>query len=127
MPGDNRSRAKRNKDLRRENLREELKSREYLRQAHDILKKLDSPSLERVDIQRFKVKLDGLLALLRKTLPDLKSMELEATFTEAKPDRLALEATLKAAGIDPATVGGRRGSCDKALNSGGGYGYSART
>lgn len=99
------ARRKSNRASRRENLREELKSREYLRQAHDILKKLDDSALDRTNVSRLKVKLDGLLALLRKTLPDLKAMEIEATFTAPEPDRESLEATLMAAGIDPAKVG----------------------
>lgn len=68
------NRAKENRLVRRESLREELKSREYLRQVHNLVS---------TDLETFKeyhgpikTKIETYLALLRKTLPDLKALEM---------------------------------------------------
>jgi len=64
--------AEENKKIRRESLREELKSREYLRQIHKILDTKDDD----LNTQTAKLKLDGYFKLLAKTLPDTKAIEL---------------------------------------------------
>jgi len=64
--------AKKNKEIRREALREELKSREYIRQVHRILDTDD----EDLNVPAAKLKLDGYFKLLAKTLPDTKAVEL---------------------------------------------------
>lgn len=64
--------AEENKKIRREALREELKSREYLRQVHKILETED----EELNIPAAKLKMDGYFKLLAKTLPDTKAVEL---------------------------------------------------
>lgn len=64
--------AENNKRIRREALREELKSREYIRQIHKILDTKDkdiNPSVA-------KLKMDGYFKLLAKTLPDTKAVEI---------------------------------------------------
>jgi len=65
-------RAEQNKKIRREALREELKSREYIRQVHKILETDD----EDLNVPAAKLKLDGYFKLLAKTLPDTKAIEL---------------------------------------------------
>jgi len=65
-------RAEQNKKIRREALREELQSREYIRQVHRILDTDD----ESLNVPAAKLKLDGYFKLLAKTLPDVKSVEL---------------------------------------------------
>lgn len=60
-----------NRRARKEALREELQSREYIRQIHLILEKPD----EEIDVAVAKLKMDGYFKLLAKTLPDLKAVE----------------------------------------------------
>lgn len=62
-----------NKTVRREALREELKSREYIRQIHGILEKEDWAD----KVPEYNGKLNGYFKLLSKTLPDLKAVEIE--------------------------------------------------
>lgn len=64
--------AKKNKEIRREALREELKSREYIRQVHKILDTDD----ESINVPAAKLKLDAYFKLLSKTLPDVKAVEM---------------------------------------------------
>ena len=66
------SRADENRKIRRESLREELKSREYLRQIHDLLSK----DWDAARVAETKAKLDAYFRLLSKTLPDVKAIEL---------------------------------------------------
>lgn len=61
-----------NQALRREALRDELKSREYIRQAHIILGKDWGDK-----VAEYNGKLNGYFKLLNKTLPDLKAVELD--------------------------------------------------
>lgn len=65
-------RANENRRIRQEALREELKSREYLRQIHDILEK----PWDKDSVGEYNGKIKGYLALLNKTLPDLKAVEI---------------------------------------------------
>lgn len=64
------TRAAKNKEVRREALREELKSREYLRQVHHMLE------IPWDNVPEMKAKMDGYFKLLAKTLPDVKAVEL---------------------------------------------------
>ncbi len=67
------SRAAQNKRIRRDALREELKSREYLNQISKIDKKLQSDEWSE-SLQALKLRVDTNFRLLAKTLPDLKSV-----------------------------------------------------
>ena len=74
--------AKINKEVRREALREELQSREYIRQAHAILEKdymKEEPERRETAIREANMKLGGYFKLLNKTLPDLKAVEVGGT------------------------------------------------
>jgi len=64
-------RAEQNRKIRREALREELKSREYLRQIHKLI---EAKTIDDVQISKFRV--DAYFKLLAKTLPDVKAIEL---------------------------------------------------
>ena len=73
------SRAAQNRKIRREALREELKSREYIRQIERIMDRLDPDAKDRFDrddIPAVKIRLDGYFRLLDKTLPNLRPVEL---------------------------------------------------
>ena len=89
--------AKLNRDIRKEALREELRSREYIRQVERILDKdymqIDQDVSEKdtaeekaakmmtaaggrdTAIREANMKLGGYFKLLNKTLPDLKAVE----------------------------------------------------
>ena len=70
------------REYRRQALREELKSREYLRQVHAILDGLrDSPPSDAVGLGVIKLRLDGYFRLLNKCLPDLRSLDMKAEMT----------------------------------------------
>lgn len=97
------TRAAQNRKLRRENLREQLRSLEYLRQIHIILDKLDDVRDE-LTLKVMNTKLNSYFKLLQKTLPDVKAVEVDAIVTEAPKDRAAMENQLKALGIDPVVV-----------------------
>ena len=71
MTTQKRARAEENRKIRRESLREELKSREYLRQIHKIIESDDIP-----DIPVAKLRVDSYFKLLAKTLPDVKAIEM---------------------------------------------------
>lgn len=62
------TRPTKNKQVRREALREELKSREYLRQIHSILESDWQPD----EVAISSAKLSGYFRLLSKTLPDAR-------------------------------------------------------
>jgi hypothetical protein len=89
--------------MRRENLREQLRSLEYLRQIHIILDKLDEVRDE-LTLKIMNTKLQSYFKLLQKTLPDVKAVEVDAIVTEAPKDRAGLEQQLVALGIDPETL-----------------------
>lgn len=97
------TRAQRNRKLRRDNLREQLQSLEYLRQIHIILEKLDSVRDE-LTLKIMNTKLNSYFKLLQKTLPDVKAVEVDAIVTEAPKDRAAMEQQLTALGIDPKVI-----------------------
>ena len=65
------TRARENRKIRKEALREELKSREYLRQIHGLLDR----DWDSARVAETKAKLDAYFRLLNKTLPDVKSVE----------------------------------------------------
>ena len=65
-------RAAENKKIRRESLREELKSRTYIQQIERMFDQLDDPNINGVQIKAIQVKMNGYFRLLAKTLPDLK-------------------------------------------------------
>ena len=63
----------RNREMRRENLREELKSKHYISGIHKIIE------IENWEdrVQEYNGKLTAYFKLLNKTLPDVKAIELE--------------------------------------------------
>jgi len=78
------SRVTKNRQYRCEALREELKSREYVRQVHTLLDGLrDSPPNDALKLGAVKLQLDGYFRLLNKCLPDLRSLDMK---TELKAD-----------------------------------------
>ncbi|UOG93658.1 MAG: hypothetical protein L3K52_08000 [Candidatus Thiothrix sulfatifontis] len=64
-----------NKKARRESLREELKSREYLRRIHDLLESEWLPE----DVTVNNSKLNGFFKLLAKSLPDARESPISLT------------------------------------------------
>ena len=72
------SRAIENRAIRQEALRDQLASQGHVQHAVDLIEKFkDSDTkLESDMIQRYRIALDGHLALIKKYLPDLKAMEL---------------------------------------------------
>ncbi|MDQ5770979.1 hypothetical protein [Thiothrix subterranea] len=74
-----------NKKARRESLREELRSREYLRRIHETL---DSEWLPE-DVPIKTAKLNGFFKLLAKSLPDAR--ESPITLTMPKDETSVLE------------------------------------
>lgn len=103
MP-DTRTRAQKNRSVRRESLREELKSREYLRQVHAILKDLGEKGMHPNEVVRLKTRMQGYFNLLSKTLPDVKAIELDAIFSMPEAGRAELEQQLSQLGIDPRLI-----------------------
>lgn len=103
MP-DTRTRAQKNRSVRRESLREELKSREYLRQVHTILKDLGERGMHPNEVVRLKTRMQGYFNLLSKTLPDVKAIELDAIFTTPNASREEMEQALTALGVDPKLI-----------------------
>jgi hypothetical protein len=93
-----------NRLVRREALREELKSREYLRQVHKILDELAERNLPINEITRMKTRMQGYFNLLAKTLPDVKAIELNAIFTAPNASREDMERQLSQLGIDPRII-----------------------
>ena len=70
----NRDRKNLNITRRREALREELKTREYLRQIHGVMDKAETADPS--ELPGLKLKAECAFKLLAKTLPDLKATEL---------------------------------------------------
>lgn len=101
-----RGRADLNRQKRREALREQLKSSEYLRQIHKILEELGDRTLTKDDVMRLKARMGGYFNLLAKTLPDVKAVELDAIFSAPEKSKEELEGALKSLGIDPRLVAG---------------------
>ena len=75
------TRPTKNKQVRREALREELKSREYLRQIHSILESDWQPD----EVAISSAKLSGYFRLLSKTLPDARESPVTVNVDPAKP------------------------------------------
>ena len=107
---DNRPRMIKNRQERRESLREELKSREYIRQIHNIVGK-DWITLEGDEAkptvvnksQEYKGKCDVYLSMLRKTLPDIKSVEMKVEHKHTHSLQ-ELQSQAEALGLDPETL-----------------------
>jgi hypothetical protein len=99
-----RTRAQQNRHVRREALREELKSREYLRQVHAILDDLAERGMHPNEVIRLKTRMQGYFNLLSKTLPDVKAIEMEALFQMPEASRADLEQQLAKYGIDPQVI-----------------------
>ena len=74
-----RNRADSARAINKEELKRYLSERGKVSHIFDLLEKLDDDSvkLEGVDIQRIKVSIDTRLALLKKYLPDEKSVEVK--------------------------------------------------
>lgn len=96
--------AQKNRHVRRESLREELKSREYLRQVHKLLDELGEKGMHPNEVMRVKTRMQGYFNLLSKTLPDVKAVELDAIFSAPPADRRELENALTQLGIDPKLI-----------------------
>ena len=73
MPADA---AQKNRKVRQEALREQLRAQGHVQHVVEIANKLNDKDIESSDIQRLKLKADIHLALIKKYLPDLKAMEL---------------------------------------------------
>lgn len=101
---DTRTRAQQNRAIRRDALREELKSREYLRQVHMILEELGERGMHPNEVQRLKARMQGYFNLLSKTLPDVKAVELNAIFNAPNASREEMEQALSSLGIDPQLI-----------------------
>ena len=71
---------------RREALREELKSKEYLRQIHGIMDKAETA--DPAELPGLRLKAECAFKLLAKTLPDLKQVDINADVTH-KTDPVA--------------------------------------
>lgn len=69
-------RADKNRAIRQEALREQLKANQLITQTLERVKKLDGLDLEPNQIAAIKAANDASLRLLNKVLPDLKAMEL---------------------------------------------------
>ena len=95
-----------NRQRRREALREQLKSSEYLRQIHGILEELGEPAISRDDVIRLKARMQGYFNLLAKTLPDVKAVELDAVLQAPNATKEDLERSLQGLGIDPRLITG---------------------
>ncbi len=75
--------AKKNKEIRQEALREELKAREYLRQLQDIdetLKK-NYKDITPAEVSALRLRADINFKRLDKVLPNLSSVEMTADIT----------------------------------------------
>lgn len=73
------SRAAQNKRIRRDALREELKSREYIRQLSDIEQRLNpdhTKTFNNEDIPKIKERTNILFKLLDKCLPNLRPVDI---------------------------------------------------
>lgn len=92
-------RAAKNREIRRENLREQLQSNAYLREIHKCLEDLAEPGLDGNETKRLTARYNGYLRLLQKTLPDLKAVELDATVSRDEPNRAEMENFLKSVGL----------------------------
>lgn len=103
MAGD-RTRANLARKVRRESLREELQSREYLRQVHMILDSLGEKGMHPNEVMRLKTRMQGYFNLLSKTLPDVKAVELNAIFSAPNASREEMEQQLADLGIDPRII-----------------------
>ena len=75
----NRDRKNLNITRRREALREELKSREYLRQIHGVMDKAETADPS--ELPGLKLKAECAFKLLAKTLPDVKQVDINADVT----------------------------------------------
>lgn len=71
------SRAAKNKQIRKEALRDQLSAQGHVQHVIDITDKLSNLTneLESLDVQRLKAAADLKLKLINKYLPDLKAME----------------------------------------------------
>ena len=71
-PNRGNAKAARNRKVRRDSLRDELKAREYLRQIEEINKSLKKDDFSD-NLQALKLRVDIQFRRLAKTLPDLKA------------------------------------------------------
>lgn len=88
---------------RREALREELKSREYLRQLHNIAD--EAKKADKEEIPALRLRADICFGLLKKTLPDLKSTEMTVR-DEREPTRDELIRRAEQVGMSAADLFG---------------------
>jgi len=89
MP-DTRTRAQQNRAVRQEALRAQIAAQGHESYAVEIITKLRDvdTDIDSAMVQRYKVALDGHLALLKKYIPDLKSTEL--TSADGEPFQLIM-------------------------------------
>lgn len=70
--------AQKNRAVRQEALRDQLSNQKHVEHVIDIAKKLAEPEnkLDAAMITRYKIVIDTKLSLIKKYLPDLKSIEI---------------------------------------------------
>ena len=97
------SRAAQNRKMRRDSLREELQAREYVRQLHRILERLDPGAAEHYlpqEVAAVKARADIYCRLLDKCLPSLRPVDLPVSLPHAPGladhGRLIIEAMVQA-------------------------------
>ena len=81
------ARPDKNRQRRRENLREELKAREYLRQLDEVAQEVTEnwKSLSSENVSALRLKADINFKRLAKVLPDVKAVELSGPNGEDIP------------------------------------------
>jgi len=91
--------AKKNKEIRQEALREELKAREYLRQLQDIDDTIRKnwESMETAQVSALRLRADINFKRLDKVLPNLTSVEMTADITVTNERELTEEELLSIA------------------------------
>lgn len=77
MPKSGQSRAAANREIRREALREQLSNQKHVEKVVDSIEKLEdlNVNLEQVEVTRLTKAIDHRLSLIKKFLPDVKTVE----------------------------------------------------
>jgi len=92
------SRKEANRRMRQEQMREQLRAKGLEQHLIENLMKLQDLGidLDSVDVQRLKAANDGYLALLKKYLPDMKSIDVEVTGEDGEPMQVKTSLDLSA-------------------------------
>lgn len=90
---DKRNIKSKERETRREELVRFLQERGKLQYVFDIIEKLEDgkQELDALQIQRLRAAMDARINLLKKYLPDLKSVEMEAKIAVSSADNWADE------------------------------------